>query len=118
MPAEITLGAVLDMNTGQPYEWTTGRDVNHDGMAIERPAGIRRNALAGPGRSTLDLRLSRRLRFGRERPVSVTLSADAFNVFNQVNFTRMIGNESSPFFLSPVAAAAARRLQLSFRLSF
>jgi hypothetical protein len=118
LPAGLTLGTIFEADSGRPYEWTTGRDLNRDGLAIERPAGLNRNALEGPGRSALDVRLSRKLVFGKDRAVSGTISADAFNVFNQVNLTRTVGNESSPFFLSPVAAAAARRLQLSFHLSF
>jgi hypothetical protein len=118
MPAGLTLGTVFEVDSGRPYEWTTGGDVNRDGMAIERPVGVSRNALEGPVLSTLDVRLSRKFKFGTDRSFSMTISADAFNILNQVNFTRIVGNESSPFFQSPVAAAAARRMQLSLRLSF
>jgi hypothetical protein len=118
LPAGLTLGTIFEADSGRPYEWTTGRDANRDGLAIERPAGVRRNALEAPGNSTLDVRLSRKLVFGTDQPVTATVSADAFNLFNQVNFTRIVGNESSPFFQLPVAAAPARRLQLSLRLSF
>jgi hypothetical protein len=59
-----------------------------------------------------------RYRTGTDQPVAATVSAHAFNLLNQVNFTRIVGNESSPFFQSPLAAASARRLQFSLRLSF
>jgi hypothetical protein len=70
---------------------------------------------------TLDLRLSRQffLRSSKkEKGPSATLGADAFNVPNWVSFTSIVGNLSSPFFGRPVAALAARRLQLSLGFNF
>lgn len=119
LPYDVTLGTIVSYRSGSPYEWTLGRDLNRDGLAAERPAGIGRNALQGPDAFVLDTRLSRTLRMGPDGSQrSLTVSLDAFNVLNQVNFTRVVGNESSPFFGQPVAAGSARRLQLSARFSF
>jgi hypothetical protein len=116
------LGVVLTANSGRPYSMTTGRDDNHDGFANDRPPGVRRNSLQGPGSATLDLRFSRQL-FGRqhkkkEKGASATFGLDAFNVLNRVNYRMPIGNLSSPFFGRPVAAGPARRVQVSLSFKF
>jgi len=54
---------------------------------------------------------------GKEGPHLVT-AVDAFNLFNRVNYSSFVGNLSSPFFREPVAAAPARRLQVSITLKF
>jgi hypothetical protein len=43
---------------------------------------------------------------------------DAFNILNQLNYTAIVGNMSSPFFGQPVAARAARRMQLTLEFKF
>jgi hypothetical protein len=118
-PAKFALGTIFEAGSGRPYEWTTGRDLNRDSIADERPAGIFRNALEGPGEAELDVRLSREfaLRPGEDAP-ELTVSLDAFNALNRVNYSRIAGNELSPFFGLPTSADNARRLQLSIGLSF
>jgi hypothetical protein len=77
--------------------------------------------MQGPGMKTLDLRWSRQffLRPSRkEKGPSATLGLDAFNVPNWVSLSSVVGNLSSPFFGRPVAALAARRLQVSLRFDF
>ncbi len=120
-PAKLfRLGVILRMHTGRPYTLTTGRDDNRDGLAIDRPPGVPRNSLEGPGYARLDLRWAKEFPVGRsdeEHKRVLAVGVDAFNVLNRVNVTRVVGNQSSPFFGQPVRAAAARRLQmfLSFR---
>jgi hypothetical protein len=116
----FNLGVALSANSGAPYSITTGRDVNHDGLANDRPAGVPRNSLVGPGNLGLDVRASRDFFLGakKEKGPVLTPAADAFNVLNRVNFTSFVGNLSSPFFGKPVSANPSRRLQLSLRLRF
>ncbi len=45
----FNLGMNLALNTGVPYTLTTGRDENKDSQALDRPAGVGRNTLEGPG---------------------------------------------------------------------
>ena len=115
------LGVVFSAASGRPYTLITGQDNNHDGRATDRPSGVPRNSLEGPGSANLDLRWSKefpRRRSRKEQGPSVTLSLDAFNVLNRVNDSAMIGNLSSPFFGRVVAALPARRIQVSLRLKF
>jgi hypothetical protein len=117
----FNLGMNLALNTGAPYTLTTGRDDNRDSQTLDRPIGVGRNTLEGPGFAQLDLRWSRDFflnRAKKEKGPKVTFAADAFNVFNRVNYPGYIGNLSSPFFGSAVAARPVRRVQFSVRFSF
>jgi hypothetical protein len=103
-----------------PYSMTTGRDDNRDGLANDRPPGVPRNSLVGPGFTEWDLRWSYDWRFHKRKKegVKLTLALDAFNVTNRVNYVSYSGNLSSPFFGKAVAAKPPRRLQLSTRFTF
>ena len=133
------LGVVLSASSGRPYSLTTGRDDNRDGFANDRPPGVRRNSLQGPGSVTLDLRLAKDFFLytrgtqkdnnkgiataapagrARSQGPSVTIALDAFNVLNHVNFGPFVGDLSSPFFGRPASAGSARRLQASLGFKF
>jgi outer membrane receptor protein involved in Fe transport len=115
------LGVAVSLYSGQPYTETTGIDSNHDGLANDRPAGVPRNSLRGPGYADLDLRWSRDFFLAaakKDKGPTLTLGFDAFNVLNRVNYVTYIGNLSSPFFGKPIAAQPSRRLQVSFRFRF
>jgi len=121
----FNLGMTVGLASGRPYNLTTGRDDNHDTIANDRPAGVRRNSLQGPGLATVDLRWSKEFflkvaKNGKkaEEGPSVKIGLSAFNVLNRVNYTGYVGNLSSPFFGLPVAARPARRVQLNLNFSF
>lgn len=117
----FNLGTAVTLNTGAPYTLTTGRDDNHDSLTLERPAGVRRNTLEGPGLAQLDLRWSREFYLSKkklDKGPTVTVGVNALNVTNRVNFAGYVGNLSSPFFGRAVAARPSRRLQLSCQLTF
>jgi hypothetical protein len=117
----FNLGIAVSLYSGSPYSLTTGRDDNRDGLANDRPAGVRRNSLQGPGYADLDLRWSRNFYFTpakRDKGPTATIGVDAFNVLNRVNYTAFVGNLSSPFFGKAVAAQPPRRLQMGLRFRF
>ena len=119
----FNVGMTLSLTSGRPYSLTTGRDDNRDNVASDRPAGVPRNSLEGPGAATLDLRWSRefRLKEGKKKDdegPTITVAVAAFNVLNRTNYTGFIGNLSSPFFGLPVASRPARRTQLTLGFSF
>jgi outer membrane receptor protein involved in Fe transport len=119
----FNLGMTLALTSGRPYSLTTGRDDNRDNQANDRPAGVSRNSLQGPGAATLDLRWAKQFRLREtkkkddEGPV-ITLAVAAFNVLNRTNYLGFVGNLSSPFFGLPVASRPARRTQLSLGFKF
>ena len=78
----FNLGMALALTSGRPYSLTTGRDDNRDSIANDRPAGVPRNTLQGPGAATLDLRWAREFplkqsREGREGP-AITVGGSGF----------------------------------------
>ncbi|MBC8167221.1 MAG: TonB-dependent receptor, partial [Bryobacteraceae bacterium] len=117
----LKLGVALSILSGSPFNITTGRDNNRDGVANDRPEGLERNAGQGPGYLGLDVRWSRELRFrpaAKDKSASLTFSADAFNILNRTNYVTYVGSLSSPLFGGPVAAQPPRRLQLGARFQF
>jgi hypothetical protein len=118
----LDLGLTLSLVSGRPYNLTTGRDDNRDSVAGDRPAGVRRNSLQGPGAATLDVRWAKEFRLKKsgknDEGPAFTFGLDAFNVLNRTNYAGFVGNLSSPFFGLPVAARPARRMQLTLGFSF
>ena len=117
----FNLGIALQAESGKPYSLTTGRDDNNDGLALDRPVGVRRNSLEGPGYLGLDLRVSKDFALNpskKDKSPKISAALDAFNIINRVNYSGYIGNQSSPFFGRAVASQPARRLQLSMRFAF
>ncbi len=118
----FNLGLTLSLVSGRPYSLTTGRDDNRDSIASDRPAGVRRNSLQGPGSATLNVRWSKEFRLKEsekeDEGPAFTIGVDAFNVLNRTNYVGFVGNLSSPFFGLPVASRPARRIQLTLGFSF
>ena len=123
-PGEFQIGAILDVLSGLPYEITTGFDDNGDGEANDRPIGFRRNAGQGPKFVQLDIRLKktfdtgRPLRYPQADPGEFELFFDVFNVLNTINYTDIIGVQSSPLFGLPNRAEKGRQLQAGLAYSF
>ena len=146
LPWDLRAGTIVSMNSGIPYNITTGFDANHDTMPNDRPPGIGRNSAGGPGYAGVDFHLSKRITFAknegkgsRARPAGrhaggrlsnlgegrregrwprLELSIDAFNVFNRVNFKNFVGVQTSPFFGRANSANPARQLQFSMKFHF
>jgi hypothetical protein len=116
----FTVGAALSLYSGKPVNITTGADNNHDGIVNDRPPGVGRNTLAGPGTINLDLNISHDFpltkKKGETRIFSVTLNS--FNILNHPNYLTYIGTISSPLFDQPVAAQPPRRMQLDVQFKF
>jgi len=115
------LGYALSAASAPPFNVTTGRDDNRDGLALDRPSGVTRNTGIGPALFVTDLRWYRDVRLNpekKDKSPMLTLSIDAFNVFNRVNYQNYVGALSSPFYGRAVATQPARRLQLGLRFQF
>lgn len=117
----VNLGLSLSLLSGVPFNITTGSDDNHDGLAIDRPAGVARNTGRGPGFIGIDLRWYREFRLRRaakEAGPSWMFSLDAFNILNHANYQNYLGALSSPLFGKPAGALPPRRLQAGLRFQF
>jgi hypothetical protein len=116
----LEFGTAVGLYSGKPVDVTTGNDGNHDSLPLDRPAGVPRNSLHGPGYIDLDFDLGHDFSLTKARkdgPVA-TLSLNAFNALNHKNDVTYIGVIGSRFFGQAVAAQPARRMQLNFELKF
>ncbi len=122
LPKDFEAGFVLDALSGLPYEITTGFDDNGDGIANDRPVGVFRNAGKQPKFIQLDMRLAKNWEVtpaGQTEDVAeFQLFMDVFNVFNTINYSDIVGVQSSPRFGLPSLAEKGRQLQAGFSFSF
>ena len=142
------LGTSLRVQSGTPYNITTGRDDNGDTASNDRPAGVTRNTGRGSTQIDLGLRLSWGIAFGGAAPppagpqmrvvrgdsadplggmggmdgggkrYAIEFYAQAYNALNHFNALNFSGVVGSPFFGQATSAAAPRRVELGARLSF
>lgn len=124
----VQLSPFLTMTTGRPYNLTTGRDANGDGLFTDRPTFatdlsrssvvqtpygaidraplpgqllVPRNFGRGPSAVALNLRLTKTivLRESKESdPLQLVMSVNARNLLNHPNYGPPSGNLSSPLF--------------------
>lgn len=116
----FTLGVALSLYGGKPVNITTGADDNHDGIINDRPLGVARNTMAGPGLIDLDFNLSHDFALSKAKKETrvFTVSLNSFNALNHPNYVTYIGTVSSPLFGQPVAAQPPRRMQLDVQFKF
>lgn len=130
------------LQSGTPYNLTTGEDDNGDAIFNDRPAGTPRNSLRGDLTTQTDVRLSwtfQRLGGDNERALAqrggsgprgrggagarganrrLEMYLHVQNVFNRANRGSWVGVVTSPLFGQPTSAQAARRMELGWRASF
>jgi hypothetical protein len=116
----FTVGMALSLYSGQPVNVTTGNDDNHDGIINDRPVGMPRNTLRGPGLINLDLNAAHdfKLAKSRKEPFTLTVALNSFNVLNHKNDVTYLGVIPSPFFGRGVQAQPPRRMQLNVEFKF
>jgi hypothetical protein len=143
----LTLGLNVRGQSGLPYDITTGRDDNGDGVFNDRPSGVSRNAARGAGRWDLGGRVAYAWGFGTpktsaggggqviiregggglapgfgggatDKRYRMEIYLSGQNLLNRANFTAYSFVTTSPFFGRPVAASQPRKLQAGIRFSF
>ena len=60
----IRVNPNFNLQSGIPYNWTTGRDNNNDGAFNDRPEGVTRNSLRGEWTWTLNMNVNKRINIG------------------------------------------------------
>src|SRR5437868_9275853 len=119
LPLGIETSNIVALQSGRPYNITTGTDDNGDGHFKDRPPGVGRNAGRAAPTYVWDTRLSRPFKIGERVEISPTV--DVFNVVNHPNFDPESYNGviSSPTFGKPSdIISPPRQLQLGVRASF
>jgi hypothetical protein len=119
--AGLQLSPIFRYGSALPFNMVTGADRNNDTNVNDRPVGVGRNTGEGFDFASLDLRLSKRLRF-TER-LAVEALVESFNTLNRTNFqlpNNTFGTGATPLasFGKPTAAADPRQIQFGLRLSF
>jgi hypothetical protein len=116
----FVFGMGLSLYSGLPIDVITGTDDNHDGVVNDRPFGVPRNSLHGPGLIDLDLNVSHDFILSKspDHPKTLTASLNSFNVLNHVNDVSYVGVITSPFFGHAVAAQPPRKMQLNLQYKF
>ena len=84
------LGVAMQFASGIPINIRATGEINNDGIASDRPAGVPRNSLTLPARYNVDLRLSRQVPLGGRTKAEVI--AEVKNLFNTVQCQRRLGN--------------------------
>jgi hypothetical protein len=142
---KIDLATQLTAMPGRPFNITTGTDANGDGNFNDRPAYatasglgtyqtryglLTSNAVNGnvpynpgtmPGVLYLNTNLSRAFTLNphdKDHPRIVTFNLRTANLLNHTNVSAVNTVLSSPAVGQPVAAEAARRVELGIRFSF
>jgi hypothetical protein len=145
LPYRIELSTQFDASPGQPYNITTGTDVNGDGNFNDRPAYasapgngvystpfglLTSNAVNGnvpynvgtmPGVIHLDVNLSRKFTLNpqdKDHPRTLTFNVRSANLLNHTNVTAVNTVLSSSAIGQPIAAEAARRVESGMRFEF
>lgn len=113
-------GVALSLYSGKPVNVTTGSDDNHDGIINDRPAGVSRNTLPGPGLINLDVSIAHDFLFSKspEHSKKFTVSLNSFNVLNHPNDVTYVGVITSPFFRQAVQTQPPRRFQFDAQFKF
>jgi hypothetical protein len=119
----IEVAPIVSLASGRPVNPLTGVDT-YRLMAwplSARPAGFGRNSLRTPGMVNVDFRLLKYFPMGKT--AKLDLVAEAFNLLNRANVTRInpvLGPGAAPLpsLLQPLAGAGARQIQFSLDFEF
>ncbi len=122
-PWEVVVAGIFRYRSALPYTEWTGIDTNGDLFAFELPSGVDEvNNRRGASFSQFDLRLSRQFNFAND--LGVELIVEVFNLFNEENPNRFVGNRRASNFGQPTVFAGdplqgEQRLgQVGFRFKF
>jgi hypothetical protein len=156
-PVGLRLSPLLVATSGRPYNIYVGQDLNGDTLFTDRPAFatdfgrasvrqtplgaldlaplpgqslIPRNYALGPGLVSLNLRVAKVFKLGKEvkgkrDPMELTITALSRNALNHPNVALPVGNLSSPLFGQSTAlvsggnnASGNRRIELQVKIAF
>jgi len=122
LPFGLKLSTVAIFAAPRPYVATVGTDVNHDGSLADDFAGDSAHRVIRPPTSwnnmyrTVDLRLAKSVAVGGVQRVSV--SAEAFNIFNWDNYAAFVGRQTDALFSRKSDVYAPRQGQVGLRYEF
>jgi hypothetical protein len=105
-----------------PPAWTAGPTLPATGAVLPQAPGIRRNSWTGPGYRDVDATLSKNfgMPYWKREGAGIEVRADAFNLFNNLNFnpTSVSNSITSTNFGQATAALGSRTVTLQARFQF
>lgn len=141
--SDFTIAPILELSSGRPFNIITGTDANADLQSSnDRPTvgadgvltatlflstgNLRRNAGITHGYASLDLRISRAIRFSESMRLDII--AEGFNLFNRFNeaaanpFFDVVNAHNERrgglYYSRPTAAYDSRQFQFGLKFSF
>jgi outer membrane receptor protein involved in Fe transport len=132
LPLNFTIAPIYRYGSGQPWNRRLGYDANGDQRFSDRMEGVPRNSEDGPSFSTFNLRITWTLDVGNG---AIDFIAEAFNLFNRVNYDvnsidnaeflagPTLANPAIPYVDNPnfgnySATLPPREIQLGMRYTF
>jgi Carboxypeptidase regulatory-like domain/TonB dependent receptor-like, beta-barrel len=86
--SDVTVAPIVTYSSGHPFNLLLGFDANLDTNSnTDRPVLAGRNTGMGPNYINVDLRVAKQVRFGLDGRYGLEGVAEAFNMFNRVNFS-------------------------------
>jgi hypothetical protein len=122
LPLGIFLTSTMSYDSGRPYNITTGRDDNMDGITTDRPVGAPRNSGKGQKLLFFNFNISKAFFFsdaanGGTR-TNLNLFANMTNAFNNINYGPPSAVMTSPNFGRSTSALDPRQFEVGMRFQF
>jgi hypothetical protein len=134
-PGDVTIAPIMTYSSGHPFNLLLGFDANRDTNSnTDRPLAAGRNTGQGPSYFNFDLRVAKEVRLGPDRKYGLEGIAEAFNLFNRVNYSgvnNVVGNATFRTYrvkgrsdadptdpLGFIAAFDPRQIQLGVKFRF
>jgi hypothetical protein len=110
MPRDVSLSFLITASSGRAYSLTTGQDNNGDQSTNDRPTGVPRNSLRGPGAYNVNASFTKT--FALRKPES---SRTASNTTANAGVPQVVSGPGGPAVLSQGQgnASAGPKLQLN-----
>lgn len=121
LPRSFSLTIVSSFHSSSPYNITSGRDVDNNGLFNDR-GGLLRNSGNGPGYRSVSLYGTRLVSLNRlsrqhEKGGGVVIGLQVDDLLGDRNYLTVEGVEDSPLFGQPLSALPGRTLRIWFNLS-
>jgi len=114
LPYDIDLGVVAFWRSGAAFNPRGIVDSDGDGLVDQRDLSQPRNAFRVKPYADVDLRVEKKVPFGRQ---SASVLVEAFNIFNRANVAN-VNSVAGPTFGTPVAYLPGREVQFGIRYFF
>jgi hypothetical protein len=116
----IEVAPIFTIASGRPENPLTGIDTygTHAYPLSARPPGFGRDAVRTPAFASLDFRALKYFPFAFSKTARLDVVAEAFNLLNRANVSRIDPVFGSSGYLQPIASAGARTIQFSLDFEF